>query len=71
MPFEIAPVVTTGGKVASLGFATYRPVSECPKDALSARRDGNGRLVLSGVDGKQIDSLAGAAVVIYLEKPQP
>jgi hypothetical protein len=69
MPFAFAPVVAAGGKTASLGFATYRPAADCPKDALSARRDGHGRLVLAGAEAKPIDSLAGTAVVIYLEKP--
>ena len=71
MPFTFAPVVASAGKSASLGFATYRPASECPKGALPARRDGDGRLALAGSDGKVVDSLAGAAVVIYLEKAQP
>ena len=71
MPFVLAPVVVAGGKTAATAFATYRPASDCPKDAPPARRDGAGRLVLSDADAGLVDSLAGRAVVIYLEKPQP
>jgi hypothetical protein len=71
MPFTLAPLISAGGKTAMLGFATYRPIADCPKDAVTVRRDANGRLVLADQDAKLIDSLAGAAVVIYLEKPQP
>jgi hypothetical protein len=71
MPFAFAPVIAAGGKTATLGFATFRPAAECPKDAVAARRDSEGRLGLAGQDAKLIDSLAGAAVVIYLEKSQP
>ena len=71
MPFALAPVVASAGKSATLGFATFRPASEAPKDAVAVRRDGEGRLIVSGGDAKLVDSLAGAAVVIYLEKPQP
>jgi hypothetical protein len=71
MPLALAPVVAAGGKTAALGLATYRPAAECPKDAVAARRDAGGRLVLSDKDAKLLDSLAGAAVVIYLDRPQP
>ena len=71
MPLALAPVVTAGGKTATLGVATYRPAADCPQDAVPVRRDGEGRLVLADQDSKLVDSLAGAAVVIYLEKPQP
>jgi len=69
MPFAFAPVVAGAGKTATLGYATYRPASGCPKDAVAARSGGDGKLALA--DGKLVDSLAGAAVVIYLGKPQP
>jgi hypothetical protein len=71
MPFSVAPQVTAGGKTAPVAFATYRPAGECPKHALPVQRDGEGRLVLPGAATQSLDSLAGAAVVIYLEKPQP
>ena len=71
MPFSFAPLVVAGGKTARLGFVTYGSAADCPKDAVTVRRDGEGRLGLGDQDAKLIDSLAGAAVVIYLEKPQP
>ncbi|MBN2574785.1 MAG: hypothetical protein JXP73_09490 [Deltaproteobacteria bacterium] len=71
MPFSLAPTVVAGGKTARLGMATYRPAASCPKDAVAARRDGQGRLALPERDARLVDSLAGAAVVIYLDRPQP
>jgi hypothetical protein len=71
MPFEIAPTMATGGKAARAAVATYRPASECPKDAILVRRDEKGRLVLPAAPTDLIDSLAGSAVVIYLVKAQP
>ncbi len=71
MPFEIAPALVAGGKEARVAVATYRPAADCPKDALPVHRDGKGRLVLPPGQAELIDSLAGSAVVIYLEKAQP
>ena len=71
MPFALAPVVAAGGRAATVGLATYRDAADCPKDAVVVKQDGEGRLVLADKDAKLLDSLAGAAVVIYLEKPQP
>jgi hypothetical protein len=71
MPFALAPLVVAGGKTAALAYVTYKAAAECPKDAIATERDSQGRLVLAGSQAKLIDSLAGAAVVIYLEKPQP
>jgi len=71
MPFDIAPTLVAGGKEARAAIATYRPAAGCPKDALSVRRDEKGRLVLPAASADLIDSLAGSAVVIYLEKAQP
>jgi hypothetical protein len=68
---EIAPVLSVAGRDVAVGFATYRPMGECPKDALPVRRDASGKLVLTTDDAKLADSLAGAAVVIYVEKPLP
>jgi hypothetical protein len=65
MPFDLAPVVVGQGHEAELGFATYRPAADCPRDAVRAELEGKGRLRVSSV---QADSLAGASVVIYLEK---
>jgi len=74
MPFELAPTLVADGKEARLASATYRPcptASSCPKDAIPVRRDEKGRLVLSGPATEALDSLAGSAVVIYLEKAHP
>ena len=71
MPFEIAPTIVAGGKEARVGLATYRAAIDCPKDALTVARDEKGRLALPAARKELIDSFAGAAVVIYLEKVQP
>jgi hypothetical protein len=71
MPFEFAPTLVVGGKEVRVAIATYRPASDCPKDAAKVRRDEKGRLVLPAATAEPIDSLAGSAVVIYLEKAQP
>jgi len=73
-PFEFAPVLLAGGKEARAASATYLPnlpAAGCPKDALLVRRDDKGRLVLPAASADVIDSFAGSAVVIYLEKAQP
>lgn len=67
MPFELAPVIANAGHEAALGFATYRPAADCPRDAIRAELDGKGHLRLPSFAG-DTDSLAGASVVIYLEK---
>jgi hypothetical protein len=67
MPFEFAPVVASAGGEARLGFATYRPAADCPRDAVRGELDGKGRLRVSSLPGGT-DSLAGTSVVIYLEK---
>jgi hypothetical protein len=73
MPFEFAPTLVAGGKEARVASATYGPISASPKDAIPVRRDEKGRLVLPSpsLSPQTIDSLAGSAVVIYLEKAQP
>lgn len=71
MPFAFAPTLTGAGKEAQVSFAIYRPMSECPKDALPVERDSRGRLEITGADANLVDSFAGAAVVIYLEQAQP
>lgn len=73
-PFEFAPVLLAGGKEARVASATYLPnipATGCPKDAIPVRRDDKGRLVLPAASANAIDSLAGSAVVIYLEKAKP
>jgi hypothetical protein len=67
MPFELAPVIATAGRETALGFATYRPVSDCPRDAVRGELDGKGHVRVPSLAG-DADSLAGASVVIYLEK---
>jgi hypothetical protein len=71
MPFAFAPTLASGGREAPLAFATYRPASECPKDAVGIKYASKGRLELGAGDARLFDSLAGAAVVIYLEQSQP
>ena len=71
MPFDIAPSLVAGGKEARVAVATYRPVAGCPRDAVPVRRDDKGRLVLPAASADLIDSFAGSAVVIYLEKAHP
>ena len=71
MPFEIAPTVVAGGKEVRVALATYRTAPDCPEDAVPVLRDEKGRLVLPAGRKEIIDSLAGSAVVIYLEKAQP
>jgi hypothetical protein len=71
MPFEIAPTIIAGDKEARVGIATYRPAVDCPNDALTVARDEKGRLALPAARKELIDSFAGSAVVIYLEKAQP
>ena len=71
MPLTLSPVLVGGGKSAPVAYATYRQGVRCPKDAIGVERDARGRLVLPAHEAKEVESLAGAAVVIYLEKPQP
>jgi hypothetical protein len=71
MPFEFAPALVAGGKELRVASATYGPASASPKDAIAVRRDEKGRLVLPSPSSDLIDSLAGSAVVIYLDKAQP
>jgi hypothetical protein len=65
MPFEVAPTVVVKGKPYPLASAVYR-LGKPPKDALAvtAKRDGKGRLVLSRPPADL--QAAGAKAVIYL-----
>jgi hypothetical protein len=67
MPLEFAPVIMLSGQEAQLGFATYRSAAGGPRDAVRVERDDKGRLIVPATAGG-VDSLAGGAVVIYLEK---
>jgi hypothetical protein len=70
MPFEFSPAIAGSGREARLGFATYRAAADCPKDAVRVQRDDRGRLILPAAAGS-VDSLAGSAVAICIEKAQP
>jgi hypothetical protein len=70
-PFEIAPTIAAGEKEVRVARATYQPMSSAPKDAVSVRCDEKGRLVLPAGRANVVESLAGTAVVIYLEAAQP
>jgi hypothetical protein len=70
MPFELSPAIVAPGREARLGFATYRAGADCPKDAVRVQRDDRGRLILPAAAGG-VDSLAGAAVTICIDKVQP
>jgi len=67
MPLEFAPIIMVAGREAQLGFATYRSAADGPRDAIHVERDDKGRLLVPAAAGG-VDSLAGSAVVIYLEK---
>jgi hypothetical protein len=71
MPFALTPIVASGDKTAAVAVATYRPAAESPKGAIKVERNARGHLVIPGAHAQAFDSLAGAAVVIYLEKPKP
>jgi hypothetical protein len=71
MPFKVAPTLVFGAEEARVASATYRAASASPKDAIPVRCDEKGRLVLPSPSSHLIDSFAGSAVVIYLEKAQP
>lgn len=63
-----APTVKVGKQETALGVATYRLGSPPPgTQALSARSDRAGRLVLEGAPA-QTQKFAGAAAVIYVQK---
>ncbi len=70
-PFEFAPTIAADDKEVRVARATYRPMSSAARDAVSVRRDDKGRLVLPAGHANLIESLAGAAVVIYLEAARP
>jgi len=71
MPLKLSPTFVAGGKEVRGAIATYRPAVDCPKDAVAVVLDEKGRLVLPADRKERIDSFAGSAVVIYLEKVQP
>jgi hypothetical protein len=69
MPFELAPRVAAGDKEAALSWAVYRTgAPPAGVDAITVKRDQAGRLVLPKAEAKALQKLAGAPVVIYLQK---
>ena len=69
MPFELAPRVVAGDKEAALSWAIYRTgAAPAGVDAIAVKRDQSGRLVLPKGEAKALQKLAGAPVVIYLQK---
>jgi hypothetical protein len=70
MPFELTPAIVSSGREARVGFATYRALADCPKDAIRIHRDDRGRLAIPASAGG-VEALAGAAVSICIEKVQP
>jgi hypothetical protein len=65
MPFEVAPTVVIKGKPYPLASAVYR-LGKPPKDAqaVTAKRDGKGRLVLSKPPADLQPT--GRAAIIYI-----
>jgi hypothetical protein len=69
MPLELAPRLLAGGEEATLSWVVYRmgpPPADA--DALAVHRDRQGRLVLPRGDRRLLEKLAGAPVVIYVQK---
>ena len=70
-PFRFAPAIAAAGKSVRAASATYHPAADCPADAIAVKRNDKGQLILPSSEAERIDSFAGAAVVIYVEKPEP
>jgi hypothetical protein len=70
MPLELAPLLVAGGKEIVVRSVRYRQ-GPPPVGAIGVRRDDKGRLVLPRGSEPTIDRLAGAPVVIYLQKVLP
>jgi hypothetical protein len=69
MPLELAPRVAAGADEGTLAWAVYK-VGTAPADAeaLTVRRDRDGRLVLPRADRRLIEKLAHQPAVIYVQK---
>jgi hypothetical protein len=69
MPFELAPRLAVGERDAPVAWAIYR-LGPPPAgvDAIAVHRDRAGRLVLPKGEAKALQKLAGAPVVIYVQK---
>jgi hypothetical protein len=69
MPFELAPRVVAGEREAALSWAIYRAgTPPAGVDAIAVHRDRAGRLALPKGEAKALQKLAGAPVVIYVQK---
>jgi hypothetical protein len=69
MPFELAPRLVAGEHEAALSWAVYRTgPPPAGVDAIAVKPDAKGRLVLPRSEAKALQKLAGAPVVIYVQK---
>jgi len=69
MPFGLAPRVVAGEREAALSWAVYRTgAPPSGVDAIAVKRDAKGNLVLPKGEAKALQKLAGAPVVIYVQK---
>ena len=69
MPFALAPRVVAGEREAALSWAVYRTgAPPAGVDAIAVKADAKGRLVLPRGEAKALQKLAGAPVVIYVQK---
>jgi hypothetical protein len=70
MELQVRPLVVAGGKEVVARAVRYRQ-GQAPRDAISARRDDKGRLVLPKGNEQTLEQLAAGSVVIYLQKVVP
>ena len=70
MELQVSPVAVAAGKEVVFRSVRYRQ-GPAPKDAISARRDERGRLLLAKGPEGQLDQLAAGPVVIYVHKVVP
>jgi hypothetical protein len=70
MPFRVAPAIKTATRHVAPAYALYRR-TPAPQHALMARWDADAGLTLVPSVADRIDSLTGAGIEIYIEKPEP
>lgn len=70
MPLQLAPSVAVGGREIVMRCVRYHQ-GPPPADAISVRRDDQGRLLAPKGAEPTLDRLAGGPVVIYLQKVLP
>jgi hypothetical protein len=69
MPFELAPRVVAGEREAALSWAVYRTgAPPAGVEAIAVKSDAKGRLALPRGEAKALQKLAGAPVVIYVQR---